>query len=127
MPEPRELSLAFSVMYAVALATGVAALVWPPLRFAQEVGGRSVMASIGALFIIGALLAMYGGMKEHWKLERIGLWFIAGALLICGIILVVLQISSGDWLVVLGVTLLAMFSLLVRYLMIWRFTFRPRA
>ena len=127
VPMPRELSVAFTLLYAIALCTGVATLLWPPMSLSREVGGPQVMASVGALLVLGAVIAMIGGAREHWKLERIGLWLMAWALLIYATIVTVLHYTSeGSRLTQLGVISMALIAFLVRYLMIWRFTFRPR-
>ena len=127
VPMPRELSVAFTLLYAIAFCTGVATLLWPPTSLSREVGGPQVMASVGALLVLGAVIAMLGGAREHWKLERIGLWLMAWALLIYATIVTVLHYTSeGPRLTQLGVISMALIAFLVRYLMIWRFTFRPR-
>src|SRR5690606_13944343 len=97
VPMPRELSVAFTLLYALALGAGIVTLIYPPVSLSREVGGPQVMASVGALLIVGALLSMYGGAREHWKVERIGLWLCSWALLIyAGIVLVLHFSSSGS-------------------------------
>lgn len=127
VPMPRELSVAFTLLYSLALATGVATLAWPPLSLSKEVGGPQVMASVGLLLVLGSLVAMFGGAREHWKVERIGLWLMAWSLLIYAAIVTFLQFTeAGSRLTQLGVIGMALVAFLIRYLMIWRFTFRPR-
>lgn len=127
VPMPRELSVAFTLLYALALGAGIVTLIYPPVSLSREVGGPQVMASVGALLIVGALLSMYGGAREHWKVERIGLWLCSWALLIyAGIVLVLHFSSTGSRLTQLFVIGMALVAFLIRFLMIWRFTFRPR-
>ena len=127
VPEPRELSLAFTALYVLALGTGAATLLFPPVSLSREVGGPQIMASVGWLLVIGALLSLVGGAREHWKLERIGLWLQSWALVIYAAIVLVLHFSStGSRLTQLGVICMALVAFLIRYLMIWRFTYRPR-
>ena len=127
VPEPRELSMAFSALYVLALSTGAVTLLSPPISLSREVGGPQIMASVGGLLVVGALLSMAGGAREHWKLERIGLWLQSWALMIYAAIVLVLHFSStGSRLTQLGVIAMALVAYLVRYLMIWRFTYRPR-
>lgn len=127
VPMPRELSVAFTLLYALALGAGIVTLIYPPVSLSREVGGPQVMASVGALLIVGALLSMYGGAREHWKVERIGLWLCSWALLIyAGIVLVLHFSSTGSRLTQLLVIGMALVAFLIRFLMIWRFTFRPR-
>ena len=126
VPMPRELSVAFTLLYAIALVTGIVTLLSPPVSLSREVGGPQVMASVGALLVLGAIISMLGGAREHWKLERIGLWLMAWALLIYAVIVTVLHYTSeGSRLTQLGVISMALIAFLIRYLMIWRFTFRP--
>lgn len=128
VPMPRELSVAFTLLYVIAFATGWATLLRPPMSLSASVGGPQIMASVGVLLIIGAVIAMFGGAREHWKLERIGLWLMTWALLIYASIVISLHISSttGSRLTQIGVIGMALVAFLIRYLMIWRFTFRPR-
>lgn len=128
VPMPRELSVAFTLLYALALGTGIVTLARPPLSLSQEVGGPQVMASVGVLLVVGALLSMYGGARENWKVERVGLWFMSWALLIYAGIALALHIGSetGSRLTQIGVIAMALVAFLVRYLMIWRFSYRPR-
>ncbi|WP_300733719.1 hypothetical protein [Pseudomonas sp.] len=127
VPRPRELSVAFTLLYGVALGTGLVTLAAPPVSLSREVGGPQVMASVGLLLTAGALAAMLGGACEHWKLERIGLWLMGCALTIYGAIVLSLHFTeSGSRLTQLGVVAMALIAFLVRFLMIWRFTYRPR-
>ena len=127
VPRPRELSLAFTALYTLALATGIFTLLFPPISLSKEVGGPQIMASVGGLLVLGALISMVGGAREHWKLERIGLWLMAWALLIYAAIVTVLHYTSeGSRLTQLGIIGMALIAFLIRYLMIWRFTYRPR-
>lgn len=127
VPSPRELSVAFTALYALAFCTGMVTLLQPPLSLSREVGGAQVMASVGVLLIIGAVLSIVGGAREHWKLERIGLWLMSWALVIYAAIVLTLHFSStGSRLTQLGVICMALMAFLIRYLMIWRFTYRPR-
>ena len=51
VPMPRELSVAFTLLYVLALGAGLVTLVYPPDSLSQEVGGPQVMASVSALCI----------------------------------------------------------------------------
>lgn len=127
VPAPREISVAFTIAYSLAFATGAATLLYPPITLSAEAAGPQAIASVGALLVVGAVLGMLGGAWEHWKLERVGLWLMSGALVIYAAIIVGLHLSTqGSRLTQLGVISLALCLFLVRYLMIRRFTFRPR-
>lgn len=127
VPTPRELSMAFTALYLLAFGAGIVTLLYPPTSLSREVGGPGVMASVGVLLLFGSVTAMYGGAREHWKVERIGLAVCAGALLVyAGIVLALHFQSTGSRLTQLFVIGMALVAFLVRFLMIWRFTFRPR-
>lgn len=127
VPMPRELSVAFTLLYVIAFATGWVTLLRPPTSLSASIGGPQIMASVGGLLVLGALISMVGGAREHWKLERIGLWLQTWALVIYAAIVLTLHFSStGSRLTQLGVICMALVAFLIRYLMIWRFTFRPR-
>lgn len=127
VPRPRELSVAFTVLYSLAFSTGLVTLLMPPLSLSREVGGPQVMASVGVMLSLGALIAMGGGAREAWQLERIGLWLMSCALSIYAVIVLTLHFTStGSRLTQLGVVCMALAAFLIRYLMIWRFNYRPR-
>lgn len=126
VPVPRELSVAYTCVYVVAALTGLVTLVLPPVTISAEIGSVA-MSSMGVLLLVGAAIGMVGGAMEHWKLERIGLFFMASAITIYGLLVGALHFSSeGSRLTQLGVVVLALAVFVVRFLMIRRYTFRPR-
>lgn len=124
IPEPRDLSLVWALAYVVLAGTGVAAVFVPP-AVVIELYSWPALAAVGWLLILSAALAMLGGWREFWKLERVGIAGMTGATLLFAIISAGLP---GDELVgvVLGYSAFAIVALAARYLMIWRFTYRPR-
>lgn len=127
VPTPREFSVAYTVAYFAALAMGVLILLWPPQTVSAELGGPAAIMSVGILLVVGAPIGMMGGALEHWKLERIGLWFMSGALGIYWLVVLALQLTqTGNRYGQLGGLFLGLMLFLVRWLMIRRFTFRPR-
>ena len=72
VPEPRELSMLWSVMYGTAMATGVLALCLPPRSVIGMIGDVAI-ALIGVFLLVGALLAALGGAFDYWRLERLGI------------------------------------------------------
>lgn len=127
VPTPREFSIAYTVAYTIAFVTGVVTLVLPPMTLSEKLGGPTAIMSVGILCIVGAVLGMWGGAVEHWKLERIGLWFMSTALVIYGMIISVLHITQpGSRLTQLGVIGLALVLFFIRWLMIRRFSYRPQ-
>lgn len=128
VPEPRVFSIGWGIAYAVLCLTGIAALVAPPVTIVAEIGYTAAKVSIGALNIIGTLIAMVSGYFDYWKGERLGIGFTAAAaLILAGMLLYVNQlIAEGSALVVTGYVAFAAVILGVRYLMIRWYTFRPR-
>lgn len=121
VPEPRELSTVYTMIYAVALGTGCVTLIFPPVTLAAEVGSAA-MSSVGALLIAGAIIGMVGGAYENAKLEKIGLSLQIWALLIYSVIVAALHFTThGSRLTQIGVILLALLgSYVVRWAIIWR-------
>lgn len=128
VPEPRVFSIGWGVAYAVLCATGVAALVSPPVSVVAEVGHTAAEISIGGLNIVGTLIATVSGYFDYWKGERLGIGFTAAAAVILGALLwhVNSQLTECSTLVVMGYVAFATVVLGVRYLMIRWYTFRPR-
>ncbi|MGW9021253.1 hypothetical protein ACWGOE_07215 [Leucobacter chromiiresistens] len=126
IPDPREISIAFTLAYIVALYTGAVTLVQPPSTVKAAIGPSS-MAALAVLLVLGSLIAMLGGAREHWKLERIGLWFMAGATIIYGALVLGLHFeTNGSRLTQLGFVTLALFLFIVRWVLIRYFEYRPR-
>lgn len=127
VPEPREVSAVFTVAYMITLYTGIVTLLSPPDSLSQVVGGKAVMASVGALLILGSLISMYGGARDFWRLERIGIWLMAWGIGIYFAIVAYLQSTTpGSRLTQLGMIALGGCVLLLRYVLIRWFTYRPR-
>lgn len=127
VPSPREISIAYTAIYFVALATGIAALAVPPRTVELEVGAYA-SAALGVLLTLGAVIGMIAGALEHWRLERVGLMFMLTAGLIYAVIVSSIHYSEapGSRLTQVGFIMIACGALVVRYLMIRRFTYRPR-
>lgn len=127
VPSPREVSAAYSMAYLVTLFMGIVTLTFPPRTLSYELGGPQAMMSVGVLLIIGAVVGMTGGTLEHWKLERVGLWFMSGALSIYGAVVLALHLTQeGSRLTQLGPILLGLILFFLRWVMIRRFSYRPR-
>lgn len=127
VPEPRDISLIYAVIYGGMLVTGISTVVNPP-RTIQASIGPVLMTWMGVLLVLGALIAMFAGTFENWLLERIGLAFIIGALSCYAGLIVALQMSeAGSRLTQLGVVSFAAIGVfIVRYRLIRGYTYRPR-
>lgn len=128
VPEPRELSALFTVVYLVSASTGLAALFNPPLTLVT-ITDRTAVGLIAALLVAGALLAGAGGWREYWRLERIGLFILISAEATYFGLIAYLQIvhGSGARHLQLGTIAIAIGCFVARYLMIKTFTRRPGA
>lgn len=127
VPEPRDISIAYSFIYFGMFLTGLVTIINPPSTIKAAVG-PFLMGWMGVLLTVGAILAMYAGTLENWLLERIGLGFILGALACyIGLIVSLHFTESGSRLTQLGVVgFAAVGAFIVRYLLIRGYTYRPR-
>lgn len=124
VPEPRDLSIAWGLAYVALASAGVGAVLSPP-QVVVDSYTWPTLAAVGWLLMVGAVVAMVGGWRDHWRLERIGLVAMLGATLLYAVMILTLQ-ESGVSGVMLGYALFASIAMVIRYLMIWRFTYRPR-
>lgn len=127
IPHPREISIAYTAIYFVALATGIATLAVPPRTVELEIGAYA-SAALGVLLVLGAVIGMIAGALEHWRLERVGLMFMltAGIIYAATVSSIHYSEAPGSRLTQIGFIVIACGALVVRYLMIRRFTYRPR-
>lgn len=127
VPEPREQSITWGVVYLLLTATGLASMAYPS-SVATDSIGHGAMLMFSFMLIAGVLIATIGGWMEFWKLERLGVILMgAGLSLYASVILTLHFESDSVMLVQFWVTLALIASLVARYFMIWRFDFRPRA
>ena len=127
VPEPRDISIVYAIIYAGMLCTGIATVITPP-RTIEAAIGPFLMTWMGVLLMLGSLLAMVAGSFENWLLERVGLVMIGGALACyVGLILSLQMSEQGSRLTQLGVVGFAAIGVfVVRYLLIRGYTYRPR-
>lgn len=127
VPSPRDISIAYTCIYLIALGTGLLTLVEPPRSIAYEIGDYAV-AALGVLLTIGAVIGMIAGALEHWRLERVGLLFMGTAAAIFAGIVISPHYAqyAGSRPAQVGFIAIAIGALVVRYLMIRKFTYRPR-
>ena len=126
VPEPREVSIGWGVAYLALAFAGLAAVMDPPRTIVAEVSGPA-MAAIGVLNLVGAVIAMTAGYLDFWKLERVGILFMAGAAGIYALLVLAIHFSTeGPRLMQFWYLAFALVVLGVRTLMIWRFSHRPR-
>lgn len=126
MPDPRDISVVYTIVYIVTLYTGIVTILQPPSSLSLAVGGPQTMALVGILMTMGAVAALVGGAGEWWRMERIGvLGAGAGVLIYAAIVLGLHLTTEGSRLTQLGVIVLAELLFVVRMMMIRTFTFRP--
>ena len=125
VPEPRIISTITTVLYAVILLTGIATAASPP-RSLLGVFGEVTMQVLAWLFIVGAVVGMIGGALDFWQLERVGLAGMMLGLVSYAVTVGILQhIGDGSRFTQLGVILAAMFALIFRLALIWRYPWKP--
>lgn len=126
VPEPREISAVYTVVYGLAAALGVVMIVAPPRAIAHAAATGTIVAVACAL-LGGAAIAGVGGARDWWALERVGLWLLSSAL--AGglvIILALLPASPGERVAAALVVVIAASVLLLRWLLIRCYSYRPR-
>lgn len=126
VPEPRDLSLVFSVAYVVSLLGGIVAFVAPPQSLTGIVG-PTLLAIIGVFLIAGSLMAMFAGAKEIWLVERLGIWLMGGGVFTYGLQVGIIQATQpgARWLQ-MAIIVIALLLFIVRYRLIRIYTYRPR-
>lgn len=128
VPEPRDLSLVFTIAYLLSLAGGIVAFVAPPQSI-SGLTGPVLMSVIGVFLIVGSIMAMFAGAREVWLIERLGVWLMGSAIAVYGIQIGILQfqeIDGGLRYLHLIVSAIALLVFVIRYRLIRIYTFRPR-
>lgn len=125
VPEPRAISVITTMLYVTMLSTGVLTLFFPPRTLLGAVGEVTILA-ISWLFILGSVVAMVGCARDFWQLERIGVsGTLLGLLAYAAIVGTLHVVQDGSRVTQLGVIFAAIFGLVLRYALIWRYPFRP--
>lgn len=126
VPEPRDLSLIFTITYLLALIGGVIAFVAPPQSI-SGLTGPILLSIIGVFLIVGSLMAMYAGAREVWLIERLGVWLMGSAVFVYGLQVGIIQATQpGSRYLQLTVICIALLVFVIRYRLIRIYTFRPR-
>lgn len=125
--EPRHMKAAYAVLYVVTIFTGVATLLLPPTSIAGELGQPlTVMWSV--FFLLGGFGGLLTVFPGWWFAERLSIVLVWLGLAIYGLVVLALHFqSSGSRLTQLGMILLAAGLGYVRWLMIRKYSFEPRA
>lgn len=128
VPEPRDISALFTVVYAISAVTGFVVLFDPPILL-LGVSDQVAVSLISICLMVGAVISCFAGWREYWKLERIGLWFLFGAQGMYFFLVTYLHLTSitGSRLLQMGTILVAVCCYVARYLLIRTFTYRPGA
>lgn len=120
VPEPRSFSIGWGLAYLMLGASGVSAL----FAAACYPGGMSyalaAAVAVGVLNIVGMLVAMVSGYRDFWWGERLGISLMLCAAAIYAVLLPGID-SVTPWYICFALVVLGL-----RWLMIRRFTFRPR-
>lgn len=124
-PEPRELSMLWSVMYAISIATGALALTLPPRSVTGMIGDVAI-SLIGVFLLVGAGIAAIAGARDYWRLERLGILAQGAAWGMYLITVVAMQVTGdGSRFVQMGAIATALCAISARYLLIRVYTYKP--
>ena len=126
IPEPRSFSVLYAFAYLGCVLGGILTFFFPPLTLLGS-AGPSVMSTLGILLALGGIIAAVGGTREAWRFERIGIYTILMGL--WGYYIVVTHTainSTGFRYTQLTVIYLATLLFMVRLIMIWQYSFKPR-
>lgn len=101
-------------------AAGAAVLAAPAGVLPPGHGALAAVVALGLLNVIGMAVAMLSGYREFWKGERLGI-----SLMLCATVIYLFLLFPGDgaspWYVAFTILILGL-----RWIMIRRFTFKPR-
>lgn len=117
--EPRIITAITACYWAVVTAIGVAALTAPPPMIAHQAG--PILTTVWACFLLGGgVLGVVGCLPGWWWIERAGIIATGtGAVIyLATVIALHYQAVSGSRLVHAGFILLALISLVIRWLRI---------
>lgn len=126
VPEPREISTIYTIVYLAFSGVGAITIIAPPAAV-THIATPGVIIAVGAFFIVGALTAGLGGAWENWRVERIGLALMAAALAGFAVLTLALEDTTiGTRIAVLILILIALAVLVLRWVLIRGYTYRPR-
>ena len=116
--EPRVITATQSVVWMIWAAIGVAAVLAPPMTIAHEIG-PTLTGVWGGMMCLGGILGLIGCVPGWWWVERAGIiGAAAGATTYVFVVLNLHATTPGNRLVQAGFILLAIASLIVRWLRI---------
>ena len=116
--EPRVITATQGIVWLIWAAIGVAAVLAPPMTIAHEMG-PTLTGVWGGLMCVGGLLGLAGCLPGWWWVERSGIIGAgAGAVVYVFVVLNLHATTPGNRLVQAGFILLAVASLIVRWLRI---------
>lgn len=127
VPSPRIFSVIYTFVYMGAIAIGVLTYFYPPKTLLGALGPVST-DTMGILLFVGGLVAATGGARDAWRLERIGIFSIAIALLVYFATVIHNGLNSpGNYYTQLGAIYFSVALFIVRLAMIWRYTYKPKS
>lgn len=125
VPMPREMSMFFGFVYATSFAIGITSLVRPSLTL-QTIATPFLSGAIAVFLMVGAVISSWGGYRDYWALERIGLKLQLTAVSLYGFLTLVIGTdSSGAYPINPGWLVLGFAALLGRWVHVRVFTYRP--
>lgn len=126
IPEPRSYSIIYALAYGGAIVFGLFILLFPPQTLLGS-AGEVTMTTMALLYIGGGTIGAFGGTREAWKFERIGVYSILLALTSYFVVIIHTAIHSTGFRYAQMLTIyLACLLMVTRLVMIWRYTYKPR-
>ena len=116
--EPRIITAATGVMWAILIGIGTAALLAPPATISHQMG-PALSVVWATLLMVGGALGLVGCLPGWFWIERVGLILAGtGATMYLAVVLLLHYAEPGSRLVQAGFVILSLASLVVRWLRI---------
>lgn len=125
LQEPRAVTVAQTLVYAVATFAGVMSLIAPPTSFEGYLG-ISVPYVWGGFAILGGLAGMYSAPTGKWLIEKPAvIACLTATSLYAGSVLTLHITTNGNRLVQLSFVIIALLHFVTRYFRIRPFSYEP--
>ena len=125
LPNPKPITVSYSLGYLVCLGIGVLAEVDPPNTF-NYAWSDWVTRGWAALLILGGAAGAWAAPQGKWLIEKPAIVFAASGLAMYASVVLMLHLQQpGNRLIQFLLIILALDFLLVRYLRIHKYSYEP--